>query len=201
MSRGLFGIVLAAGQSRRMGYPKPLLVIEGSSFAERVVAAMRGAVEEIVVVVGAHKDLVGPAFARLDGVRVVDNPHHQRGQLSSLKAGLQALPGDARAAMVHLADQPLVSPQTFVAVAAAYRAGKTPIVIARYAGKRGHPVVFDRSLFAELHNGAEELGARAVVSARPERVAYVDVDDPAVVIDLDTPEDLARQGLRVTRPG
>ena len=118
------------------------------------------------------------------------------GQLSSLKVGLAtAIDEHADAVIVHLADHPLVSPDTFRAIVTNFRASASPIVVARYRERRGHPVIFDRSVFAELMAAPEDQGARVVVNAAPERVSYVDVEDPGVVLDLDTPADLANAGL------
>ena len=97
--------------------------------------------------------------------------------------------------MMHLADHPLVTGATYLAVAEAYRRTRAAIVIARHAGRRGHPVIFDRSIFPELLAAPLTQGARAVVNATPARIVYTDVDDPGVALDLDTPDDLARAGL------
>jgi molybdenum cofactor cytidylyltransferase len=128
---------------------------------------------------------------------VVDNPNWDQGQLSSIKAGIRAVAPDASAALIHLTDHPTVKAETFAAVVDAYRQSKKPIVIARHGGRRGHPVLFDRSLFAELLDAPEDQGARVVVNADASRVVYVDVDDPGILLDLDTPEDLARAGLEL----
>ncbi len=125
----------------------------------------------------------------------MNNPDWERGQLSSIKAGIRALPPDASAAMIHLADHPLVKADTFAAVAEAYRQSKEPIVIARQDGHRGHPVIFGRSVFAELLDAPEDQGARVVVNANASRIVYVDVDDPGILLDLDTPEELNSAGL------
>ena len=130
---------------------------------------------------------------------VVENYHYERGQLSSLKAGLPA--ATASAALVHLADHPMVKPATFEALVAGYGRSGKPIMIARYLGRRGHPVIFGRALFDELLDAPEDQGARAVVNANPSRVAYVDVDDAGVTTDLDTPADLERVGLHVPSKG
>jgi molybdenum cofactor cytidylyltransferase len=189
------GILLAAGESRRMGYPKPLLEIEGETFVARLAAAMLTAVTRLMVVVGAHADRVRPAIPNDPRVTIIHNPDWARGQLSSIKVAIRAMPLDASSVLIHLADHPTVKPATFAAVVDAYRQSKKPIVIARHEGRRGHPVLFDRSIFGELLDAPEEQGARTVVNADPSRVAYVDVDDPGILLDLDTPEDLARAGL------
>lgn len=189
-------ILLAAGESRRMGYPKPLLRVGAESFIARTTALALGVASRVVIVLGAHADRVRPAIAPNSGIIVVENPNFERGQLSSLKVGLgEAVSGGADAVIVHLADHPLVSPATFRALVDEYGKTASPIVVACYRGRRGHPVIFDRSVFAELMAAPEDQGARVVVNAEPERVLYVDVDDPGVVLDLDTPADLANAGL------
>jgi molybdenum cofactor cytidylyltransferase len=89
----------------------------------------------------------------------------------------------------------MVAPATFRALVDDYRRTAKPIFVARYRGRRGHPVIFDSAVFAELMAAPEDQGARAVVNADAARVVYVDVDDRGVVLDLDTPADLASAGL------
>lgn len=194
MTREIDGILLAAGESRRMGYPKPLLRIGDESFLAHTAAIMLDVVARLIIVLGAHSDRVRPAVPGDSRIVVVENPHYERGQLSSLKVGLPA--ATASAALVHLADHPLVKPATFEALITAYGRSGKPIMIARYLGRRGHPVIFGRALFDELLSAPEDQGARVVVNADPSRVAYVDVDDAGVTTDLDTPADLERAGLR-----
>ncbi|HLK85703.1 MAG TPA: nucleotidyltransferase family protein [Candidatus Binataceae bacterium] len=188
-------ILLAAGESRRMGYPKPLLRIGPHTFVEVLARAILPSVNRLIVVIGAHREAVRAAIPPDPRIAVVDNPDYRRGQLSSIKAALPQIGREAAAAMIHLADHPMVRPETFRAVVDEFRHGGKPIVIARHRGRRGHPVLFARDLFAELAAAPEEQGARAVVAGDPARVAYVDVDDAGVLADLDTPEDLARAGL------
>ena len=188
-------ILLAAGESRRMGYPKPLLRLGSRTFIEILAGAMLQSVARLIVVVGAHADAVRGAVPADPRITVVENPDYLRGQLSSIKAALPHVGPDAGGALIHLADHPMVRAETFAAVIDGYRRLGRPIAIARYQGRRGHPVLFARGLFAELAAAPEDQGARVVVAADPARVAYVDVDDPGVLTDLDTPEDLERAGL------
>jgi molybdenum cofactor cytidylyltransferase len=195
MDRRIEGIVLAAGESRRMGHPKPLLKINGRTFIEHIAETMLAVLPRLVIVVGAHRDRVQAAVPRDDRIVVVENPHYSRGQLSSLKVGLDAIRPEAAGALVHLGDHPIVRAATFRAIVDAYdRMGK-PIVIARHDGRRGHPLIFDRAIFGELVAAPEVEGARHVVNADPSRVVYVDLDDPGINFDLDTPADLERAGL------
>ncbi len=189
------GILLAAGESRRMGFPKPLLQVDDETFVAHLAAAMLKVVARLIVVMGAHADRVRPAIPTDPRIAMVNNPDWVRGQLSSIKAGIRALPADAPAALVHLTDHPTVRAETFAAVVDAYRRSGKPIVIARYDGHRGHPVLFDRSIFAELLDAPEDRGARVVVNADASRIVYSNVEDPGILLDLDTPEDLARAGL------
>ncbi len=193
----LDGILLAAGESRRMGYPKPLLKIGGLTFLETATQAMLAVVPRLVLVLGAHAERIRAVVPHDDRIAVVINSDYARGQLSSLKVGLGAVAPTARGVLVHLCDHPLVRVESFAAVAAAYERLHSPIVIARCTGRRGHPLVFDRSLFAELLDAPEDRGARHVVNADPTRVAYVDLEDPGINLDLDTPADLVRAGLEM----
>jgi molybdenum cofactor cytidylyltransferase len=189
------GILLAAGESRRMGFPKPLLRVGDDTFLARAAASMLAVVPRLIVVLGAHANRIRPAIPADSRIAVVENPRWQAGQLSSLKAGLGAISRDADAVLMHLADHPLVKRSTFARVIAQFTVDDGAIVIARNAGKRGHPVLFAHSVFGELLAAPEEQGAKAVVIRDPSRVVYVDVDDPGVNLDLDTPAELARAGL------
>jgi len=190
----IYGVLLAAGESRRMGFPKPLLKIGEETYLDHLAAAMLAAVDRLIVVVGAHFERVRAAAPVDPRVTVVANREFKRGQLSSLKVAIRSA-DDATAIMVHLIDHPTVEAPTFSGVIERYRHTQKPIVIARYEGRRGHPVIFDHSIFVELLAAPEDQGARSVVNAQPDRVAYCDVADEGVVLDLDTPEDVARAGL------
>ncbi len=195
MRQRIEGILLAAGESRRMGFPKPLLRLDGETFIAHTAASMLTVVERLVIVLGAYREAVGAALPADQRISIAENPDYLLGQLSSIKAGLLAISALADAAIVHLVDHPTVFPETFRRLIGQYELSDKPIVITRCQGHRGHPVLFDRSIFAELQQSSPEVGARAVVNARPDRVTYVDVDDPGVLLDLDTPADLARAGL------
>jgi molybdenum cofactor cytidylyltransferase len=195
MPKHLEGILLAAGESRRMGYPKPLLKIDEQTFIERITESMLAVVPRLIIVLGAHSDRVRAAIPRDGRIVIVENPNYSRGQLSSLKVGLSAILPDSSGVLVHLGDHPMVCVETFQAIADFYNQLGNQIVIARHEGYRGHPVIFDRAIFGELQSAPEEEGARHVVDADASRVAYVDLNDPGINLDLDTPSDLKRAGL------
>jgi molybdenum cofactor cytidylyltransferase len=195
LSNRITGILLAAGEARRMGYPKPLLPIGTRTYLAHTADVMLSAMDSVIVVVGAHRERVRAAVPRHARVMIVENPRYERGQLSSLKAALALVPADTDAVIVHLADHPTVTLETFRGVIHEYARTGQPVVIARYQGRRGHPVLFGRTLFKELMAASEDLGARMVVNADTTRVAYLDVTDPGVVLDLDSPDDVIRAGL------
>ncbi len=187
------GILLAAGESRRMGSPKALLAYQGQTFLERICTAFFDAgVEELVVVLGAWEDRLRPALPRHPALRTVVNPHYAQGQLSSLVCGLGALSPDSAAAVVNLVDHPLVRPETIAALMASFRTDPLPIIIATHQGQRGHPVLFSRQVYAELLAAPLDKGAKTVVRKDPARVRHVPLDDPGIVADIDTPQDYRR---------
>lgn len=183
------GVVLAGGRSTRMGRPKAALRWGDETFIASVLRTLSDAgASPLLVVCGEHATETERALpAELD-VSLVSNPAPERGQLSSLQVALTAL-GEVDGAMVSLVDHPAVRVETAAALLQAARPDR--IVVPRHARRRGHPVVFGSALFAELRATPHEAGARAVVRADPARVVEIDVDDPGIHVDIDTPADLA----------
>lgn len=196
-------IVLAAGASSRMGQAKAALPLDatGDTVVARVVRTIwAGGVPDVVVVAGAHIDAVRHALAAVDQanagthrvsrVRVIEHPHWQRGQLSSLLAGLDAIDEPLlEAAMVTLVDVPMVAPATVAAVIRAWRASRAPIVRPAMGERHGHPVIFDRSVFDALRSANPDIGAKAVFAMHQDRIVNVEVNDPGAFVDIDTPAD------------
>ncbi len=193
------GIVLAAGQSSRMGRPKALLPLGRETFLSRVVGALRqGGVEDVVVVTGGDRDAVAAAVrAWPDPPRLVHNSRYEEGQLSSLIAALQVVdrPG-VRAVLVTLVDVPLVSSETVRRVLDAYRRTHAPVVRPVRGTRHGHPVVFDRAIFEALRHADPAQGAQAVVHAHANDIVDVPIDDEGPFLDVDTPEDYERLTAR-----
>lgn len=190
------GIVLAAGRSRRMGRPKPLLPFRGDTFLARVVRALReGGCEVVVAVVGPAEDPVARRIAEeaeRAGARVAVNPRPEAEQVDSLRAGLAALPPETEAAVVAPADVPGIEAAAVRALVEAFRARGAPVARATHGGAHGHPVLFARGVFPELLAGPLPEGARTVVHAHAAEVEEVPVDLPEVLVDVDTPEDYRR---------
>ncbi len=188
-------LILAAGESTRMGSPKALLHDrDGRSFIARIVGTMAAAgLEDIVVVTGSRDEEIRAAVASDPPARLprfVRNPDPERGQLSSLWAGMDAAITPATEAIVMtLVDVPMLSPATVRSVISSWRQSRPPIVRPRVGARFGHPVLFDRVVFDELRHAPIDRGARAVVHARGDAVLNVDVADPGCIIDVDTPAD------------
>jgi CTP:molybdopterin cytidylyltransferase MocA len=165
-------IVLAAGAASRFGAPKQRLLLPG--VLERVRAS---AVDEIVVVAGAHS-------LEAEGTRIVECPDWEHGPGASLRCGLAALPPNARAAVVCLADGPALEPRAIDRLIAAWRRGAGTLLAASYGGERGHPVLLAREVWGEV----PDEGARAL---DPVLVPCDDLGSPG---DVDRADDLLEPG-------
>lgn len=190
-------LLLAAGAARRFGAPKLLQEIDEKPIVRWSAESLRGApVDETIVVVPRDHTGLQRALVGLD-VRFVVNDHADRGMGSSLACGVSALGSNVDAVLVALADEPLVGRTALLRVVERYRAGGARIVVPTYRGIRGHPVLFERSVFEELRALSGDHGARTVTDRDPSRVAVVELENPKP-IDVDTPADLVR--LRATAP-
>ncbi len=187
-------IVLAAGRSERMGRPKALLPCgpDGLSFVRRIATTLcQGGVVEALIVGRSDDEELRAEVERLTvPARYVENPDPDRGQLSSLLAGLDAAdrPG-VHGILVTPVDAPLITAASVAALVARFRSGAGPIVRAVCQGRHGHPVLFGRAVFEALRHADPAVGARSVVRAYADRVVEVETGDPGVVADVDTPED------------
>jgi molybdenum cofactor cytidylyltransferase len=182
-------IVLAAGESKRMGMPKPLLRFHGTSFLGQIVSVLQGGdVDRITVVLGARAQMIRESID-LSAVDVVVNEDYREGQLSSLIAGLGAVPLQTDAILLCLVDNPLIARETVNRIVGAFRETGKPIVIPVFNGRRGHPALFARPVFDELLNAPVDKSARHVVQSNEDKVFEVDIPDPGILTRIDTPED------------
>jgi molybdenum cofactor cytidylyltransferase len=194
-SGGVAAIILAAGKSTRMGEAKQLLRLGETTVLGRTIENVRrSAVDEVVLVLGAaaatiRRQLPAPL---LEGLKVVVNPAYAQGMASSLRAGLSALDPQVSAALIVLADQPFVRPQTLNQLAQQHRCSKAQIVIPSYRGIRGNPVLLDRSVFSEVMALEGDTGCRAIFSSHTEHTLKVEVEDEGILLDIDNQEDYQR---------
>ena len=189
-------IVLAAGRSSRMGRAKASLPAgDGDTFLARITRTFLAAgVDDVIVVVGYDADAIASTFSESGlPARFVVNPGYDRGQLSSLLAGLAVVdrPGVA-AVLVTLVDVPLVSASTVRAVIDSYRRTQAPIVRPTAGDRHGHPLLIDRSLFAALRAADPSTGAKPIVRAHASAAGDVAIDDEGAFTDIDTEEDYWR---------
>jgi CTP:molybdopterin cytidylyltransferase MocA len=195
------GVVLAAGRGSRMGGPKALVEFEGESFLGRVVKSMRrGGVGPITVVVAEGMADVAEE-SRAAGADVVANPHPERGQLSSFEVGVGVLGSGCLGAVVALVDHPLVRPGTYRAVAQALREHEEAFVVPLFGGRRGHPLGMGRRWFGELSRVPEGEGARWLLRRYADHVVEVATNDPGILLDIDTGEDLDRALRQISGAG
>ena len=193
----IIAVVLSAGESSRMGRPKALLPIQGQKFIERIIRVIgQSRVGRTIVVLGHQADQLRGQIEHLP-VEVVINPDYRSGQLSSLQAAIRHISNDDRCdgMLVHLVDHPFIDAALVDALIESFFETKKMIVVPRYKGKRGHPVIFSRELFGELLNAPLDQGAKAVVNAHRQETLEIEWQDEGITLDIDTPE-LYRQHVR-----
>jgi molybdenum cofactor cytidylyltransferase len=185
----LAAAILAAGESKRMGQPKALIPFQGSSFVEHLIAATRHERVGITrVVLGAGAEGIR-AQLKIDPAWVVVNGDWPKGQLSSIHAALRSLPlGATEGILVCPVDHPLISPHLVADLIAVFDVGGKMIVLPKYRGRRGHPVIFRAGLYGELLAASAEVGARQVVWNHAAEVAEVETDEEGVILNLNDPE-------------
>jgi len=191
----LGAVVLAAGRSRRMGDRNKLLEpVDGKPLvAHSVDALLDAGVSPVVVVLGHEADRVRAVLGDRAGLRFVHNPDYAEGMSTSLRTGIQALTGDELdGAFVALGDMPWVRARHLEALREAFApAEERAICVPVHRRKRGNPVLWGASFFPEMQRVTGDVGARGLLRAHPDQVHLVPVDDPAVHLDVDTPDALA----------
>ena len=185
-------IVLAAGTSSRMGSPKPLLTLGGRPLLERVLETVRdAAVDDIVVVLGHEADRVRDGVS-FDGTHTVVNPAYIEGMSTSLQAGVRAADPRSDGFLIVLGDQPFVQSATINTLIERRNGSQAKILIPTYGGARGNPVLLDRSLSEDVQSITGDQGCRAIFGHHTRGILEVPVDDPGILVDLDTPEQITR---------
>lgn len=187
----IYGLVPAAGASRRMGRDKRRLPFRGRTVLETTVHSLRrGGVLGVVVVLEPRSPC--RALPGLATCLLAENPAPERGMLSSIIAGLRALPPEVEAAALLPGDHPFVPPEAVSALLAAFAETRPPLLVPRYADRRGHPLLIRADLFAEAQACDPNVGLRQLVRARAQDVMELPLDLKGADDDLDHPEDLER---------
>lgn len=183
------GIILAAGESARMGEDKALLGWGPTTFLEHLLDAVKGSQVGLVrVVLGGNAEAVQKRI-QFGRAEVVINRDWQKGQLSSLVAALDTLPrGMVEAAVVCLVDHPCISSRLIQTLIEKFQQTRKPIVLPSYQGRRGHPVLFAAALFDELRAAPLDVGARHVVRQHPRDILEVATEEEGVVLNINDRE-------------
>jgi molybdenum cofactor cytidylyltransferase len=195
---GIAAILLAAGESRRMGQPKMLLPWGETTVLGQVVATFTTAgLAELLVVTGGARPQVEALVAGLAKefpVRPAFNPDYARGEmLSSIQAGLAALGPGPRAALVGLGDQPQVRVGVVRRICAAFVETGAPLIIPSFENRRGHPWLLARPLWEEFLVLPATTTPRDFLQAHANEISYLGVEDDSILRDVDTPEEYGRQ--------
>ncbi len=183
-------ILVAAGQSRRMGQPKMLLPWGSLTVIEQVITIFLNAgVEEIVVVTGGARGRVEKAIAPYPVKRIYNKDYENGEMLSSLQCGLKAMPDQVQATLIGLGDQPQVQERSVRCICEAYRESKSQLVVPSFQMRRGHPWLVARSLWKELLQMKSSESPRDFLNRHASQIHYVEANTSSILADLDTPED------------
>ncbi len=189
----IWAIILAAGESKRMGEPKMLLPFGGKTIIEAVAeSVVSSEVDGSLVVVGAEKERIEETI-RDYGIKSVFNPDFQSGMLSSVQCGFKAVPEGTRAVLVVLGDQPRISSGIINQLIQASKKTGKGIVLPVYEGERGHPVIIDMKYKEEVENLSPDVGLRGTVYSHPEDILEVKVDTASILMDIDDKTDYKRE--------
>jgi molybdenum cofactor cytidylyltransferase len=179
-------ILLAAGQSQRMGTKKQLLPVQGLPAVVRCLESLRDSqVADVVIVVNPKGVDIVDATKGFP-VKVAVNELPGSDMASSVKAGMACIDNDATGIMIHLCDHPLVRPETLGSMISAHSRKPDAIIIPLYRGRKGHPTLFPRFVLEDLGKVAT---LRDVIGQHFTKISLLDVDDEGVILDMDTPED------------
>jgi len=190
------GIILAGGSSTRFGRPKQLLKLKGKYLLDHVMSAALGSeLNHIVLVLGHdHQNILQALETRTtqERLQVVINHRYLEGQSRSLQAGLQKIRQAFPAVMFLLGDQPLLNSNTIDHLLDRFRHSGKDICVPVCEGKRRNPTIFNRVLYDQLMAIEGDIGARHIIRANPERVLYLELDDPLCFFDIDSQKDFEK---------
>jgi molybdenum cofactor cytidylyltransferase len=187
------GLILAAGESRRMGRDKALLTYRGRTFIENILQNLHAAgIEKVTVVLGHHAALI-QSKVDLSTAKVVVNQDYQRGQTSSLQRGLASVATDQPDAVILcLVDHPAISTDVIKQFQEQFESTRPPVLIPTHNGERGHPVVISKELFPELLALMPGEPANTVIRKYRPQTEFVEVADRGILIDVDEPAEYER---------
>jgi molybdenum cofactor cytidylyltransferase len=190
---GVCAIILAAGESRRMGFPKMLLPFNGIAMLDLVIRNVRDSiVDDILVVLGAERESLTELLSA-SSVKYCFNDNYKEGMLSSVKCGFRNLPSAVETVMVFQGDQPFIASSVINMVIEAYRTTGKGIVIPVYKNKRGHPLLIDKKYISEIELLDDTSGLRSLSYKFSDDVLEVETDDPGILKDFDTYDEYKKE--------
>jgi molybdenum cofactor cytidylyltransferase len=183
-------LILAAGESKRMGQPKMLLPWGSLTVIEHVVTTyLNAGIQDILVVTGGAHGLVEHAIDQYPVRKIHNRDYAAGGMLSSLQYGLSQMPDEAQAALIGLGDQPQGQERSVRLVCDAYRDGRSGLVVPSFQMRRGHPWLVARPLWHEILALEPPESPRDFLNKHADEIHYVNIDNSTILADLDTPED------------
>jgi molybdenum cofactor cytidylyltransferase len=185
-------ILLAAGQSRRMGQFKQLLTVAGKTFVEQCVDTLLASFADEIIVVTGHRESDVRHKLENRRVRFAHNPDYKEGMSTSIKRGVEAASDESDAVLIALVDQPLIETDTVNQLIEIYRKDRPLIIVPRYKGRNGHPIIMDMKLRQEILSMDTSRGLKPVREAHAGEVVYIEAASESVLIDFDLPEDYLR---------
>jgi molybdenum cofactor cytidylyltransferase len=189
----IWSIILAAGESKRMGFPKLLLQFNGKTMIENVIIHVAQSDSDgILVVLGAGREELVELIRKYD-VTYCYNENYREGMLSSVQCGFKNLPLDIEAVMVFQGDEPFISPEVINSVTEAYRSSGRGIIIPVYKGKRGHPLLLDIKYRDQIDNLDQNEGLRSITKIYYDDIHEVETDEPGILRDFDTLDDYKKE--------
>ncbi|MEX2300739.1 MAG: nucleotidyltransferase family protein, partial [Bryobacterales bacterium] len=167
-----------------------LLPFRDSTFLNHLITVFRPRVDPLIVVLGHHAAQIAPSLeVQAGAVKVIVNANYKQGMLTSLQAGLGAVPLEASAIMFTLVDHPAVRPETIDRLIEEFQTGGSALAVPRYGERRGHPVILSRSVAGEVLALPPESSAKEVIRSHQGETLFLDADDPGVLCDVDLPSD------------
>jgi molybdenum cofactor cytidylyltransferase len=189
----IWAMILAAGESKRMGKPKLLLPFGEKTMIETIVATVVSSkIEQTLVILGSDREKIEEKIKNYP-VKIVYNRDFRSGMLSSVQCGFKSLPEETRAVIVVLGDQPKISTTVINKLIDAYKRSGKGIVLPVYKKERGHPVLIDVKYGEEVENLSPEVGLRGTVYNHPEDILEVDVETLSIFQDIDYMEDYKKE--------
>ena len=189
MTKKISILILAAGNSSRLGSPKQLIEFEGQTLIERITETALSISEEVLIVLGGNSELILPKLERFNNViSTIYNPDWKEGMGTSIRIGVEKLAENSDLIIILLADQPFISKVLLQNMLQSYEKTQNPIVSCTYSNTLGVPILFDKSVFFELLKLNGDKGAKSFLHLYKNRISTIDF--PEAIVDIDTLEDV-----------